>query len=239
MRLDRALVDRGLVPSRARAQALIAAGAVQVAGFTVKKASLDVPLNADLAVIDDPCPWVSRAGLKLDHALTAFRLRPHGTALDLGASTGGFTEVLLARGAAHVHAVDVGHGQLAPSLAADPRVTLHEGINARALPEGLVPPPDWITADLSFISLRLALPPALALGRSGTHLVALIKPQFEAGRESVGRGGIVRDAVVHRTVCEDTAGFLETAGWLVLGLTESPIEGGSGNKEFLIAARRP
>jgi 23S rRNA (cytidine1920-2'-O)/16S rRNA (cytidine1409-2'-O)-methyltransferase len=195
--------------------------------------------GALVAVAEDPCPWVSRAGLKLDHALAAFGLAPRGVALDLGASTGGFTEVLLARGAAHVHAVDVGHGQLHPRLAADPRVTLHEGVNARDLAPGDLPPPDWITADLSFIPLRLALPPALALARPVATLVALVKPQFEAGRASLGKGGVVRDPGVRARVCEEAARMLEAAGWRVIGLTESPVAGGDGNREALLAAAGP
>ncbi|MEM9146416.1 MAG: TlyA family RNA methyltransferase [Pseudomonadota bacterium] len=237
-RLDRALVERGLAPSRARAQALIAAGAVTLDGQPVSKASQTVPEEAALAVTEDPCPWVSRAGLKLDHALTVFGLRPQGLALDLGASTGGFTEVLLARGAERVHAVDVGHGQMRAALAADPRVTLHEGVNARHLPVDLCPAPDWVTADLSFISLKLGLPPALAMARAGATLVALIKPQFEAGPREVSRGGIVRDQATHRAVCEGIRDYISEAGWSPVGLTESPVLGGSGNAEFLIAARK-
>ena len=238
-RLDRALVARGLAPSRARARALIDAGAVTVAGRVAAKPSETVALDAPITVGADPCPWVGRAGLKLDHALSRLALSPEGIALDLGASTGGFTEVLLARGAAHVHALDVGHGQLHPRLAADPRVTLHEGVNARAIPAGLIPPVDWITADLSFISLETALPPALALARPGARLVALIKPQFEAGRVAVGKGGIVADPEIHDAVCARIAAVLTAAGWAFLGLVPSPVTGGDGNREFLIAAARP
>ena len=236
-RLDRALVARGLAPSRARAQALIAAGAVRVDGAEARRASAPVGPEARLEVAEDPCPWVSRAGLKLAHALDAFGLVPEGEAWDLGASTGGFTEVLLACGAARVQAVEVGRGQLHPRLMADPRVVLHEGLNARDLPAGLSPP-DWITADLSFIGLEKALPPALAAARPGAVLVALIKPQFEAGPEAVGRGGIVRDPEVHRAVRARLRGFLERSGWEVIGEAESPIEGGDGNREFLVAARK-
>ena len=172
-RLDQALVDLGLAPSRARAQALIEAGAVRVDGAPDARASARPRAGAEISLAEDPLPWVSRAALKLLHALDAFGLTPRGEALDLGASTGGFTEVLLARGASRVHAVDVGHGQLHPRLAADPRVVSLEGVNARDLPPGL-PAPDWITSDLSFISLEKALPPALALARPGavsyTHL---------------------------------------------------------------------
>ncbi len=233
-RLDQRLVDLGLAPSRTRARALIEAGAVQVDGRPVTRPAA----RAEGAVsVAGEFPWVGRGALKLLHALDHFGLTPHGEALDIGASTGGFTQVLLARGAARVHAVDVGHGQLDPSLAADPRVVSLEGVNARALPP--LPPPDWITADVSFISLRLALPPALALARPGAHLVALVKPQFEAGRGQVGRGGIVRDPAVHARVCDEIGAFLAGQGWTVLGLTDSPIQGGDGNREFLVAARRP
>ncbi len=239
MRLDRALVARGLAPSRSRAQALVAAGAITVDGRVAAKPSEDVAADARIVLTDDPCPWVSRGALKLLHALDRFGLAPGGVALDLGASTGGFTEVLLARGAAHVHAVDVGHGQLAARLRADPRVTLHEGVNARALPEGLVPPPDWVTADLSFISLTVALAPALALARPGATLVALVKPQFEAGPGRIGRGGLVRDPAVQAEVCGRVGDFVARSGWAVRGLVESPITGGDGNREYLLAATKP
>ena len=232
-RLDQRLVELGLAPSRARARALIEAGAVRIDGRPVVRPAA----RAEGAIaVTDGIPWVGRGALKLLHALDHFGLTPAGEALDIGASTGGFTQVLLARGAARVHAVDVGHGQLDPSLAADPRVVSLEGVNARSLPH--LPAPDWITADVSFISLRLALPPALALARPGAHLVALVKPQFEAGRSDVGRGGIVRDPAVHARVCGEIADFLAGQVWTVLGLTESPIQGGDGNREFLIAARR-
>lgn len=238
MRLDRALVERGLAVSRSQAQALVSSGAVTLNGQVAKRPAQPVDEHTEIALSEEACPWASRAGLKLDHALTQFGLSPSGVALDLGASTGGFTDVLLARGASHVHAVDVGHGQLVRRLAEDPRVTLHEGVNARALPEGLIPPPDWITADLSFISLRLALPPSLGLAKAGTWIVALIKPQFEAGREAVGRGGLVRDPAIHRAVCSAVWQFLSDSGWDPEQLIDSPILGGSGNREFLIAARK-
>jgi len=230
------MVTEGFAPSRARARSLIAAGAVRVGGRRARKPA-DKAIGAiELTAV--PNPWVSRAGLKLAHALDTFGLVPHGVALDLGASTGGFTQVLLARGALHVHAVDVGHGQLHADIAADPRVTEHSGINARTLAPGMVPPPDWITADLSFISLEKALPAALALARPGAILVALIKPQFEAGPAHVGKGGIVRDPDVHEAVCTRITAFLEVQGWTVTGRCDSPIEGGDGNREFLVAAWR-
>ena len=231
------MVDQGLAPSRARAQALIRAGQVTLDGRPVAKPGSRS--DGTIAVAGDPNPWVSRAGLKLDHALTVFDLCPSGVALDLGASTGGFTQVLLARGAAHVYAVDVGRGQLHAAVASDPRVTELSGVNVRALRRGDVPEPDWITADLSFISLEKALPAALTLARPRATLVALIKPQFEAGRGAIGKGGIVRDAAIHRAVCGRISVFLTAMGWQVIGQTDSPIAGADGNVEFLIAARAP
>jgi 23S rRNA (cytidine1920-2'-O)/16S rRNA (cytidine1409-2'-O)-methyltransferase len=239
MRLDQRLVGLGLAESRARAKALIEAGAVIVDGSVARKPAQAVPDNAQVALTADPNPWVSRAALKLVHALDAFGLTPCGAALDVGASTGGFTEVLLARGAARVFALDVGHGQLHPRIAADPRVVSLEGVNARAIPAGLVPPFDWIVSDVSFISLEKALPGPLALAKPGAVLVALIKPQFEAGRAHVGRGGIVRDAGVHAAVHSRIREWLLGLGWQVTGEVPSPIEGGDGNREHLIAARKP
>ena len=234
MRLDQRMVQEGHAPSRSRAQALIADGSVTVDGIAVRKPS-DTRQGVICVAADHP--WVSRAALKLVHALDVFDLQPHGIALDLGASTGGFTQVLLARGAAHVHAVDVGHGQLHASLAGDPRITLHEHMNARDLAPGHIPVPDWITADLSFISLEKALPAALGLAAPGAWLIALIKPQFEAGPAHVGKGGIVRDPAVHAACCDRIARFLTSIGWTVHRITPSPVTGGDGNKEFLIAAR--
>lgn len=231
------MVDLGLAPSRARAQALIRAGAVSVDGRKAEKPSQRA--EGEIALTADPNPWVSRAALKLVHALDHFALSPRGMALDIGASTGGFTEVLLARGADHVHALDVGHDQIHPRLASDPRATVHEGVNARALPSGLIPPLDWIVTDVSFISLEKALPPALTLALPGAHLVALIKPQFEAGPEKVGKGGIVKDPAIHKEVCERIHTWLTGLGWQILGRTDSPITGSDGNREFLIAARWP
>ena len=240
VRLDRALVAAGLAPSRARAQALIAAGAVRVDGAPAGRPAATVAPDARLELAHDPLPWVSRAALKLRHALDRFGLDPGGkVALDLGASTGGFSQVLLRAGAAEVWAVDVGHGQLAAELRADPRLHAIEGMNARALTENDVPPPDWVVADLSFISLAKALPPALALARPGAVLVALIKPQFEVGPALVGKGGIVRDPDAREAARLGVRRFLEAAGWTILDETESPIAGGDGNREFLIAARKP
>ena len=240
MRLDQALVAAGLAPSRARARALIEAGVVRVAGMLATRPSAAVPPGAALTLDADPNPWVSRGALKLVHALDAFGLDPAGAvALDLGASTGGFSQVLLARGAAQVWAVDVGHGQLAPSLAADPRLHAIEGLNARDLGAGDVPPPDFIVADLSFIALAKALPPALDLARPGATLVALVKPQFELGPGRVGKGGVVRDPAAVAEAVAGVRGFLERSGWSVLGETPSPIRGGDGNAEVLVAARKP
>ncbi len=238
MRLDQSLVALGLADSRARAQALIAAGVVLVDGKPERKPARRLRPEQEVRVAADPCPWVSRAALKLLHALDAFGLTPHGEALDVGASTGGFTEVLLARGAARVHALDVGHGQLHPRLRADPRVRSLEGVNARAIPPGLVPPVDWVVSDVSFISLEKALPGPLALARPGATLVALIKPQFEAGPAAVGKGGMVRDPAVHERVRARIRAFLRDSGWSVRHEAPSPIPGGDGAREFLIAAAR-
>ena len=185
-------------------------------------------------------PWVSRGGIKLDHALTHFEIDPGGlTALDIGASTGGFTDVLCQRGARRVYAVDVGYGQLDARLRDDGRVAVLERTNARHLSREQVPEPiDLVVCDASFIGLRTILPAPLALATAGARLIALIKPQFEAGRERVGKGGIVRDPAVHADVCETIRAWLTTEGWPVIGLTESPITGRDGNIEFLIAARR-
>jgi 23S rRNA (cytidine1920-2'-O)/16S rRNA (cytidine1409-2'-O)-methyltransferase len=239
-RLDQALVDAGLAPSRARAQALIAAGVVRLDGAPAGRPAARVEEGARLELTGDPLPYVSRGALKLRHALEVFGLDPKGAvALDLGASTGGFSQVLLEAEAAEVWAVDVGHGQLAPELRADARLHAIEGLNARDLSAADVPPPDWIVADLSFIPLAKALPPALGLARPGAVLVALVKPQFEVGRGHVGKGGIVRDPSAIAAARAGVRGFLEAAGWAVLGEAESPIRGGDGNAEFLIAARKP
>ena len=239
-RLDLALVERGLAPTRARAQGAIKAGHVRVGGKVAAKPS-DMVSGGEVIELDGlEHPYVSRGALKLIHALDTFGIDPSGAiCLDLGASTGGFTQVLLARGAANVVAADVGHGQLAKEVAADPRVRMIEGLNAKDITRDLVPERiSFIVADLSFIGLQKALPPSLALAEPGATLVALIKPQFEAGPANVGRGGIVRDEALRRKICDEIAAWLEhEAGWRVLGLTESPIEGGDGNVEFLIAAR--
>lgn len=241
-RIDLLLVERGLVESRRRAQALVMAGAVFADGVRVDKPGQQVAAKAGIEVRGPDHPWVSRGGLKLDHALDRFGVDVSGAvALDLGASTGGFSDVLLRRGAAQVFAVDVGRGQLAWSLRRDERVTVLEKTNVRALDGTLIPrAPRVIVADLSFISLKVALPPALALAAPCAVLVALVKPQFEAGRKHVGKGGIVRDSAVHEAVCADIRDWLAgDMGWSVDGVAESPVTGARGNREFLIAARKP
>ena len=239
MRLDQALVAAGLADSRARAQALIAAGVVRIDGVPAAKPAQKVPEGAALTLTADPLPYVSRAALKLRHALESFGLDPAGAiALDLGASTGGFSEVLLEAGAAEVWAIDVGHGQLHPRLRSDPRLHAIEGLNVRDLTAAHVPAPDWIVSDLSFISLEKALPPALALARPGATLIALIKPQFEVGPAHVGKGGLVRDVAAREAARARIRGFLEASGWRVTAEDESPITGGNGNTEYLVAAIR-
>jgi 23S rRNA (cytidine1920-2'-O)/16S rRNA (cytidine1409-2'-O)-methyltransferase len=239
MRADQALVARGLVESRARAQALILAGKVFSGEQRVAKAGDSVAADQPLAVRGQDHPWVSRGGLKLDFALGQFGLSPAGlVCLDVGASTGGFTDVLLAHGAARVHAVDVGHGQLAWKLRSDPRVAVHEKTNARHLTAAQIGEPvQALVCDASFIGLRTLLPAPLALCAPGAWAVALIKPQFEAGPGQVGARGVVRDPKVHRDVCETIeAWWSALPGWRILGLAESPVLGPEGNREFLIAA---
>jgi 23S rRNA (cytidine1920-2'-O)/16S rRNA (cytidine1409-2'-O)-methyltransferase len=240
MRLDQLLVARGLVPTRARARDAVKRGAVRVAGRPVAKPGEEVAADADLVLDDPAAAWVSRAALKLVAGLDAFGLAVAGlNALDLGASTGGFTQVLLTRGAARVVAVDVGHGQLHPSLAADPRVLSLEGLNARELTAADLPfAPEVVVADVSFISLTLALPPALGLAAPGAVGVFLVKPQFEVGRAGIGKGGLVRpDADVAGALARVRA-TLATAGWQGLGEIVSPIAGGDGNTEYVLGARK-
>jgi 23S rRNA (cytidine1920-2'-O)/16S rRNA (cytidine1409-2'-O)-methyltransferase len=238
-RVDQLLVSRGLAESRTRAQALIMAGAVFSGEKKLAKAGDMLAEDAPLEVRGKDHPWVSRGGIKLDHGLTNFGFDVTGAvALDVGSSTGGFTDVLLSRGAAKVYAVDVGTNQLAWKLRQDPRVVVHEQTNARSLDNSIVPEPvDIIVCDASFISLAKVLEAPLKLARPGAKLIALIKPQFEAGREEVGKGGVVRDPAVHERVCAEAKVWVESQGWTVLGITPSPITGPEGNVEFLLGSR--
>ncbi len=240
-RADRLLVTRDLAGDWARAQALILAGRVFSGETRVDKAGQLLAEDAPLEVRGRDHPWVGRGGLKLAHGLDRFAIDPEGlVCLDIGASTGGFTDVLLTLGAARVFAVDVGHGQLAWKLRNDPRVVVLERTNARHLTGTEVPEPiDLVTCDTSFIGLETVLPAPMALTAPGARLVALIKPQFEVGKGQVGTGGVVRDPELHAEVCARIEAWLAAQkGWRVLGLTESPILGPEGNKEFLIAAAR-
>ena len=238
-RVDQLLVERGLADSRSRAQALVMAGVVFHGERRIDKPGTTVPDDGALAVRGQDHPWVSRGGLKLAHAIDRFAVDPAGrTCLDIGASTGGFTDVLLHHGAAKVYAVDVGHGQFAWKLRTDPRVTVLERTNARYLTREQIPDPlGAVVCDASFIGLETVLPAGMALAAPGAWLVALIKPQFQAGREQVGKGGVVRDPAVHEAVCRDVRAWLETQpGWSVRGIEESPVTGPEGNREFLICA---
>ena len=237
-RADIVLVERGFFSSRARAQAAIAAGLVSVGGVALKKASEEVAGDAPIEA-EAPHPWASRGGIKLAGALDALALDPQGLAcLDIGASTGGFTDVLLARGAAKVVAIDVGHGQLDPRLAADPRVRSLEGVDARALTaEMLGERPEAIVIDVSFISQRLVLPRVVELAAEQAWLVSLVKPQFELGRTDLVKGRVTSEAALMRA-CDAVRAAIEAQGWTVLGLIPSPILGGAGAREFLIGARR-
>ncbi|RAK61383.1 TlyA family rRNA (cytidine-2'-O)-methyltransferase [Phenylobacterium hankyongense] len=239
-RADVLLVECGFFGSRAKARAAIEAGGVTADGRPVLKAS--DPLDEAAVVVATPAhPWVGRGALKLAHALELWPVAVKGrVVLDVGASTGGFTEVCLAKGALRVYAVDVGRGQLHPSLAADPRVASLEATDARQLTAALVPePPGLIVTDVSFIGLAKALPAALALAAPGADLVALVKPQFEVGPDRVGKGGLVKDEAARLDALEGVKGFLEGAGWAVQATADSPIVGGDGNREFLLWARRP
>jgi 23S rRNA (cytidine1920-2'-O)/16S rRNA (cytidine1409-2'-O)-methyltransferase len=239
-RADQLLVERGLVESRARAQALILAGLVFSGERKIEKAGQAIAAEAPLEVRGKDHPWVSRGGLKLAHALDHFGLDVTGAvALDVGSSTGGFTDVLLSRGAAKVFAVDSGTNQLAWKLRQDSRVVVHEQTNARFLTSEQVPEPvDIVVCDASFISLAKVLEAPLKLARPGAKLVALVKPQFEAGRDEVGKGGVVRDPSVHERVCTQAKDWVESQGWTVLGIVQSPITGPEGNVEFLLGAEK-
>jgi 23S rRNA (cytidine1920-2'-O)/16S rRNA (cytidine1409-2'-O)-methyltransferase len=240
MRLDVALVERGLAETRAAAQRLVMAGLVFSNDRRLDKAGQGIAADMPIEVRGQPHPYVSRGGLKLERALDHFAIPVAGrVALDVGASTGGFTDCLLQRGAAKIYAVDVGTNQLAWKLRSDPRVVSMERTNIRDVTPADIPEPvDLIVCDASFIGLRTALPAALALAAPDAHLAALIKPQFEVGKGRVGKGGIVREPELHREVCDTISTWLgKQPGWRALGITESPITGAEGNKEFLIAAR--
>jgi 23S rRNA (cytidine1920-2'-O)/16S rRNA (cytidine1409-2'-O)-methyltransferase len=237
-RADQLVVARGLAESRTRAQALILAGNVFAGERRVAKAGDLLADDCELTVKGRDHPWVSRGGIKLDHGLTHFGFDVAGAvALDVGSSTGGFTDVLLSRGAAKVHAVDVGTNQLAWKLRSDERVVVHEHTNARTLDREIIPEQvDIIVCDASFIGLAKVLDAALDLARPGAMLVALVKPQFEAGRDEVGKGGVVREPAVHQRVCEQASAWVASKGWRVLGIEPSPITGPEGNVEFLLGA---
>lgn len=241
IRLDTLLVERGLAETRSKAQALILAGLVFSGTRRLDKAGAQIDPGAEIEVRGRPHPWVSRGGIKLAHGLDHFAIDPAGlVCLDIGASTGGFTDVLLSRGAARVFAVDVGHGQLDWKLRNDARVTVLERTNARYLTTEQVPePPALVVCDASFIGLATVLPAALSLTAPAARLVALIKPQFEVGRARVGKGGVVRDEAARQDACDKVVAWLEAGpGWRVLGVTESPITGPEGNVEFLIGGVR-
>jgi 23S rRNA (cytidine1920-2'-O)/16S rRNA (cytidine1409-2'-O)-methyltransferase len=238
LRADLLLVAQGLAESRTRAQALILAGNVFLGDRRVSKAGDLIAQDAALTIKGRDHPWVSRGGVKLAHGLDRFAFDVTGAiGLDVGSSTGGFTNVLLTRGAAKVYAIDVGTNQLAWKLRSDPRVVVHEQTNARTLSTEIVPEAvDIIVCDASFIALSKVLEAALGLARPGAMLVALVKPQFEAGRGEVGKGGVVRDPLVHRRVCDDAAAWIASRGWSVVGIETSPITGPEGNVEFLLGA---
>ncbi|MEP7315405.1 MAG: TlyA family RNA methyltransferase [Sphingomicrobium sp.] len=240
VRADQLLVSRGLAESRTRAQALIMSGKVFVGDRVVAKSGDQLAEDAELTLKGRDHPWVSRGGIKLDHGLRHFGFDVTGmTALDVGSSTGGFTDVLLTRGAAKVFAIDVGTNQLAWKLRQDDRVAVHEQTNARELTREIVLDPiDIVVCDASFIALSKVLEKGLDLARPGALLVALVKPQFEAGRGEVGKGGVVRDPAIHQRVCDDAVSWVESRGWRVYGVEPSPITGPEGNVEFLLGAQK-
>lgn len=240
LRVDQLLVERALAESRARAQALILAGLVFSAERKIAKAGETLARDAPLEVRGRDHPWVSRGGIKLAHALDHFAINVTGmAAIDVGSSTGGFTDVLLARGADHVFAVDSGTNQLAWKLRQDDRVSVHEQTSARILTDAhITRPVDIVVCDASFIALNKVLPVPLGFARPGALLTALIKPQFEVGRDQIGKGGVVRDSALHTAVCDQVMGWLESIDWPVIGLTQSPITGPSGNIEFLVVAQK-
>lgn len=240
VRIDQLLVDRGLVESRARAQAVILAGLVYVGEAKIAKAGQQVAADALVDLRGRDHPWVSRGGIKLAHAIAHFGLDPAGAvAMDIGSSTGGFTDVLLSHGADHVFAVDSGTNQLAWKLRTDPRITVLEQTSARVLtPAHIDRPCNWVVCDASFIALSKVLEVPLRLAARQCRLVALIKPQFEVGRAEVGKGGVVRDPALHDRVCHEVSDWLIENGWEIQGVTESPIRGPEGNVEFLVSASR-
>ena len=239
-RLDLALVERGLVATRARARDAVTRGVVTIDGRVEIRPSAGVPPGAVVAIADPAGAYVARSALKLADALDSFGLTPQGRiCLDIGASTGGFTQVLLQRGAKHVTAIDVGHGQLVELIAKDPRVTSIEGLNARDLEaDDLAEMPEFIVADVSFISLLLALPPALELAQDGAIGVFLVKPQFEVGRDHISRGGMVKDEEAVQASVERIETFLEESGWRLLGRMAASLAGGDGTQEYLVAAEK-
>lgn len=238
VRTDQLLVDRGLAESRTRAQALILAGLVFSGERKIEKAGHALPEEAPIEVRGRDHPWVSRGGIKLAHGLEHFGWDIAGAvAMDVGSSTGGFTDVMLTKDAVRVYAVDSGTNQLAWKLRQDPRVVVHEKTSARILTADHIPEPiDLIVCDASFISLAKVLAVPMGFAAPSARLMALIKPQFEAGRDEVGKGGVVRDPTIHARVCDEVRGWIEASGWTVEGITESPIKGPEGNIEFLIAA---
>lgn len=241
-RLDLLLVEQGLAESRSKAQAYIMAGLVYHGEQKLDKAGAEYPEEIELTVRGREHPWVSRGGIKLAHGLEDFKVNPAGmVAIDVGASTGGFTDVLLTNGATKVYAVDVGHGQLDVKLRNDPRVVVLEKTNARTLSTAEVPEQvDLVVCDASFISLKKVLGAPLSLVKPGGQVVTLIKPQFEVGKAEVSRGkGVIRDAALHRAVCDDISAWITELGWQVLALGTSPITGPKGNVEFLLHARKP
>jgi len=240
LRADQLLVDRGLAESRTRAQALIMAGLAFTGERKIDKAGQMLADDAALEVRGRDHPWVSRGGIKLAHALDHFGIDVTGmTAIDVGSSTGGFTDVLLTRGAAHVFAVDSGTNQLAWKLRQDDRVTVHEQTSARILTDAQITRPiDIVVCDASFIALDKVLPVPMSFAKPGAWLAALIKPQFEVGKDQIGKGGVVRDPALHAAVCDRVMHWLESIDWPVTGLTQSPITGPSGNIEFLVAAQK-
>ena len=240
LRADQWLVENGQAESRAKAQALIMAGLVFIGEKKLDKPGQQVAPDAELDVRGRDHPWVSRGGVKLAHALNHFAYNPTGqVAMDVGSSTGGFTDVLLTHGAAHVYAVDSGTNQLAWKLREDPRVIVHEQTSARILTAAHIPEPiDIVVCDASFIALSKVLDRPLSFVRTGGMAIALIKPQFEAGRGEVGKGGVVRDPAIHTRVCQEVSDWFTAIGWTVIGVTKSPITGPKGNIEFLIAAQK-